>query len=128
MLQRVLYNDICRRTGNTLNERQAARLMKTVKYYMGEVHRVQGNKPVNTLNSEVLGATLSDYLLYLERSERSDGRSVVSAIEEGPGQQQQQGPQKQLEDRSRQDVGTAFLISKLPARNPNPALPCRISA
>ena len=114
MLQRVLYNDICRRTGNTLNERQAARLMKTVKYYMGEVHRVQGNKPVNTLNSEVLGATLSDYLLYLERSERSDGRSVVSDIEEGPGpqgpqgQQQQQGPQKQLEDRSRQDVGTAF--------------------
>jgi len=75
---------------------------------MGEVHRVQGNKPVNTLNSEVLGATLSDYLLYLERSERSDGRSVVSDIEEGPGQQQQQGPQKQLEDRSRQDVGTAF--------------------
>ena len=108
MLQRVLYNDICRRTGSTLNERQAARLMKTVKYYMGEVHRVQGNKPVNTLNSEVLGATLSDYLLYLERSERSDGRSVVSDIEEGPGQQQQQGPQKQLEDRSRQDVGTAF--------------------
>jgi hypothetical protein len=109
MLQRVLYNDICRRTGNTLNERQAARLMKTVKYYMGEVHRVQGNKPVNTLNSEVLGATLSDYLMYLERSERSDGRSVVSDIEEGPGPQgQQQGPQKQLEDRSKQDVGTAF--------------------
>jgi hypothetical protein len=108
MLQRVLYNDICRRTGNTLNERQAARLMKTVKYYMGEVHRVQGNKPVNTLNSEVLGATLSDYLLYLERSERSDGRSVVSDIEEGPGPQGQQGQQQQIEDRSRQDVGTAF--------------------
>jgi len=113
MLQRVLYNDICRRTGNTLNERQASRLMKTVKYYMGEVHRVQGNKPVNTLNSEVLSATLSDYLMYLERSERSDGRSVVSDIEEGPGPQgpqgqQQQGPQKQIEDRSRQDVGTAF--------------------
>jgi hypothetical protein len=108
MLQRVLYNDICRRTGNTLNERQAARLMKTVKYYMGEVHRVQGNKPVNTLNSEVLGATLSDYLMYLERSERSDGRSVVSDIEEGPGPQGQQGQQQQIEDRSRQDVGTAF--------------------
>jgi hypothetical protein len=115
MLQRVLYNDICRRTGNNLNERQAARLMKTVKYYMGEVHRVQGNKPVNTLNSEVLGATLSDYLMYLERSERSDGRSVVSDIEEGPGPQQQgqqgqqgQQQQQQIEDRSRQDVGTAF--------------------
>ena len=110
MLQRVLYNDICRRTGNTLNERQAARLMKTVKYYMGEVHRVQGNKPVNTLNSEVLSATLSDYLMYLERSERADGRSVVSDIEEGPGSQGQQGQQQQqqIEDRSRQDVGTAF--------------------
>jgi hypothetical protein len=56
--------------------------------------------------------------MYLERSERSDGRSVVSDIEEGPGtqgqqQQQQQGSQaqgapKQIEDRSRQDVGTAF--------------------
>ena len=113
MLQRVLYNDICRRTGNSLNERQATRLMKTVKYYMGEVHRVQGNKPVNTLNSEVLSATLSDYLMYLERSERSDGRSVMSDIEEGPGLQQQQGAQgqqqqQQIEDRSRQDVGTAF--------------------
>ena len=107
MLQRVLYNDICRRTGNSLNERQATRLMKTVKYYMGEVHRVQGNKPVNTLNSEVLSATLSDYLMYLERSERSDGRSVMSDIEEGPGLQQQQ-QQQQIEDRSRQDVGTAF--------------------
>ena len=42
-LQRVLYTDICRRIGGDLNEKQASRLMNTVKHYMGEVYRVQGN-------------------------------------------------------------------------------------
>ena len=115
MLQRVLYNDICRRTGNNLNERQATRLMNTVKHYMGEVHRIQGNKPLNSLNSEVLGVVLPDYIMYLERSQRSDGRSVVSDIEAGPGEpvESSRRPVAQIEDgppkgRLQQDLGSAF--------------------
>jgi hypothetical protein len=117
MLQRVLYNDICRRTGNNLNERQATRLINTVKHYMGEVHRVQGNKSLSALNSEVLGVVLPDYIMYLERAQRSDGRSVVSDIESGPGEvassQKAQQQQQQLEDlpsrgRLQQDLGSAF--------------------
>jgi hypothetical protein len=115
MLQRVLYNDICRRTGNDLTEKQATRLMNTVKHYMGEVQRVQGSKSVTVLNQEVLRVVLPDYLMYIERQQVSDGRSVVSDIEAGPGMpgmpSQGQG-QLQIENapsgRMQQDVGTAF--------------------
>ena len=111
MLQRVLYNDICRRTGNDLSERQASRLIKTVKHYMGEIHRVQKGQPANELNKEVLRVVLPDFILYLDRKQRDD-RSVVSDIEVGPGP----GPGPGLsddaetvpEDRRIQDIGTAF--------------------
>ena len=115
MLQRVLYNDICRRTGNDLTEKQATRLMNTVKHYMGEVYRVQGSsKSITVLNQEVLRVVLPDYLMYIERSERSDGRSVVSDIEAGPGDVRGEGKiQQQIEDapqtgRLQQDIGAAF--------------------
>jgi hypothetical protein len=119
-LQRVLYTDICRRIGGDLSEKQASRLMNTVKHYMGEVYRVQGNgRSVTDLNKEVLAVTLPDYLKYLERQSRTSGRSVMSDMEEGPGQaafnpEQQRGPVKQLEDtitverRSQMDVTNAF--------------------
>jgi hypothetical protein len=103
VLQRVLYNDICRRYGDTLNEKQATRLMKTVTYYMGEVHRVHGDKPIHFLNKEVLTVVLPDYVSYLERSERAP-RSAVSDIEVGPGQQ----GQEQSEVRQIQDIDNAF--------------------
>lgn len=83
VLQRVLYKDICRRYGGDLNEKQASRLMKTVDYYVTEVHRVHGNKNIQFMNKEVLEAVLPDYMSYLERHERSVTRSVVSDIEEG---------------------------------------------
>lgn len=86
MLQRVLYNDVCRRTGNDLNEKQASRLIKTVKHYMGEVHRVKGSSAtMNSLNTEVLSIVLPDYMMYLERNELSEGRVAVADIEAGPG-------------------------------------------
>jgi hypothetical protein len=113
MLQRVLYNDICRRIGGDLNERQANRLIKTVNHYMGEVYRVKGSDAISVgqLNKEVLQVVLPDYMMYMERSARSSGRSVVGDIEEGPGQQT--GPMKAIEDapaggRSQMDVSAAF--------------------
>jgi hypothetical protein len=102
VLQRVLYKDICRRYGGDLNEKQASRLMKTVDYYVTEVHRVHGNKNIQFLNTEVLGAVLPDYMAYLERSERSVTRSAVSDIEEGPPQQTKE-PRREI-----QDIDNAF--------------------
>jgi hypothetical protein len=85
MLQRVLYSDICRRTGGDLSERQAERLIKTVKHYMGEVYRVKGDSStVGVMNREVLQVVLPDYMMYMERTARSSGRSVISDIEIGP--------------------------------------------
>jgi hypothetical protein len=85
MLQRVLYSDICRRTGGDLSERQAERLIKTVKHYMGEVYRVKGDSTtVGVMNREVLQVVLPDYMMYVERTARSSGRSVISDIEIGP--------------------------------------------
>jgi len=108
MLQRVLYNDICRRTGSDLSEKQASRLIKTVKHYMGEVHRVQKGQPATELNKEVLRIVLPDYIMYLDRKQRDD-RSVVSDIESGSGSLDgTQEAATQPEDRRIQDIGTAF--------------------
>jgi hypothetical protein len=118
MLERVLYNDIRRRTGEELSERQAGRLIKTVRHYMGEVYRVQGpGKNINDLNREVLVTTLPDFIQYLQRQQRSSNRSVVSDIEAGPGPtpgqaQSQQQVTARIEDinikRTQLDVSTAF--------------------
>jgi hypothetical protein len=100
VLQRVLYKDICRRYGGDLNEKQATRLIKTVDYYVTEVYRVHGNKNIQYLNTEVLGAVLPDYMAYLERNTRST-RQVVSDIEEGPAEEE--GPRREI-----QDIDNAF--------------------
>lgn len=102
VLQRVLYKDICRRYGGDLSEKQASRLIKTVDYYVTEVHRVHGNKKIEFLNTEVLGAVLPDYMSYLERNERSSTRSAVSDIEEGPPPERDEGR------REIQDIDNAF--------------------
>ena len=109
VLQRALYSDICRRTGGDLNERQATRLMKTVKHYMGEVYRVRGDgTSVSVMNKEVLQIVLPDYLSYMERQALSS-RSAVADIEIGPavGSEPIAGT---IEDGPRQqmDVGAAF--------------------
>ena len=103
VLQRVLYKDVCRRYGGDLNEKQATRLIKTVDYYVTEVHRVHGNKNMQFLNKEVLEAVLPDYMAYLERNERSVTRSAVSDIEEGPAQKQDVGARREI-----QDIDNAF--------------------
>jgi hypothetical protein len=121
-LQRALYRDICRRVGGDLNEKQATRLIKTVKHYMGEVYRLNDNKTmgVSEMNKEVGVVVLQDYLTYMDRVKRGSASSVISDIEEGPGLQPQEAhPQVQarIEDirveRTQIDIGTAF--SKLQA-------------
>jgi hypothetical protein len=109
MLQRVLYSDICRRTGGDLSERQAERLIKTVKHYMGEVYRVKGDSStVGVMNKEVLQVVLPDYMMYVERTARNSGRSVVSDIEIGPGATEAPVIAGAITDGGRMDLDTAF--------------------
>ena len=113
MLQRVVYNDVRRRIGGDLNERQATRLMKTVRHYMTEVHRVKGDVPPSVLNKEVLAIALPDYISYLNRVQGSQGRSAVADIETGPvmGAQTVSGlltDTVTIEKRSQMDITTAF--------------------
>jgi len=120
VLHRVLYNDVRRRTGGDLTEKQASRLIKTVKHYMGEVYRVQGpQQSVTVLNKEVLQTVLPDYIQYLERQARGSGRSVVSDIEEGPGTKQEISGH--IEDRLQMDVGAAF--SRIQTSRAGPSRP-----
>ncbi len=111
MLQRVLYNDITRRIGSDLTEKQSQRLMKTVEHYMNEVNRVEaGNMGVKDMNREVLKLTVPDYMSYLERKQRSSARSVMSDMEEGPNQTIQMSGyiEDRTPNRSQMDVSNAF--------------------
>ncbi len=71
MLDRLLYDDVRRRTGANLDERQKQRLVKTVKHYMGEVYRVNANQSIQFLNKETLTAVIPDYMAYLRRETES---------------------------------------------------------
>lgn len=88
LLQRVLYADIVRRTGDDLTERQAKRLIKTVNHYVKEVARVQGtSKPVQALNSEVIRVVVPEFIEYMSNSEEGGtaartGRGEGSAAED----------------------------------------------
>lgn len=83
VLQRVLYNDLCRRTGKDLSEKQANRLISTVKHYMSEVYRVATpGQGVKVMNAEVLRVVLPDYMSYLDRNQRTSVESVSSVIME----------------------------------------------
>jgi len=69
MLDRLLYSDVQRRTGKTIDDTQKTRLVKTVKHYMAEVYRQ--NKTITSiqvLNKEVLTAVIPDYMAYLQRT------------------------------------------------------------
>ncbi len=98
MLDRLLYDDVRRRTGANLDDRQKQRLVKTVKHYMGEVYRVNANQSIQFLNKETLTAVIPDYMAYLRRetetktTTQSDVEVVTSS------------------DPLRTDVGTRFAI------------------
>lgn len=68
MLERLLYQDMQRRIGNDLNEKQRERLVKTVRHYMREVQDKAPGESVQYKNKEVLTAVVPDYLSYIRRS------------------------------------------------------------
>ena len=127
VIQGVVYKEVCKRIGGDLNERQATRLVKTVKHYMSEVYRVKGSREGKVaLNKEVIAASLPDYMSYLNRSAAA-GRSAVADIETGTESVQTVSgliTDKEtvtIEKRSQMDITTAFSelqTSRMPAAQP----------
>ena len=68
MLERLLYQDMQRRIGNDLTEKQRERLVKTVRHYMREVQEKLPGESVQFKNTEVLKAVVPDYISYVRRS------------------------------------------------------------
>ena len=125
VIQGVVYKEVCKRVGGDLNERQAARLVKTVKHYMGEVYRVKGGSNTSKvgMNKEVIAVALPDYMSYLNRSATAS-RSAVADIDSGNGAVQTVSgliTDKEtitVEKRSQLDITTAFSelqTSRMPA-------------
>lgn len=90
MLFRLLTNDMKRRTGTDLDDKQLVRLNKTIDHYMNEVsNHSKPNTAIPALNKEVLQSVIPDYISYLQRR-----RSSI--------------PDSEEMDKIREDVTTRF--------------------
>jgi hypothetical protein len=79
-LQTVLSQDFQERNGTPLNDQQIQRLSKTLNHYMSEVYQVQGEKPLQTLNRDVLSNTAKDFSQYLQRKELTKNTSPIKTV------------------------------------------------
>ena len=79
-LQTVLAQDFQERNGAPLNDQQVERLGKTLNHYMTQVYGVQGEKPIQNLNKEVLSASAKDFSQYLQRKELTKGSAPVKTV------------------------------------------------
>ena len=50
-LQTVLIQDFQQRNGSPLNDQQIDRLSKNLNHYLNQVYQVQGDKPLQNLNT-----------------------------------------------------------------------------
>jgi hypothetical protein len=64
---------------SAIPERIDSRIQKTVQHYMTEVSRIQGSKPVGTLNQEVLRETTASIDVWLKKQE-SSSPSVITTV------------------------------------------------
>jgi hypothetical protein len=79
-LQTVLAQDFQERNGIPLNDQQIDRLGKTLNHYMSQVYQVQGEKPIQVLNKDVLSASAKDFSQYLQRKELTKNTSSVKTV------------------------------------------------
>lgn len=79
-LQTVLVQDFQQRNGSPLNDQQIERLSKTLNHYITEVYRKQGDKPIQSLNKEVLTACAKDFSQYMQRKELTKNSSPVKNV------------------------------------------------
>jgi len=69
MIQGLLTDDFKRRIGSDLNEKETARLTKTIEHYMKQIYEDPNTAsfPVQALNKQVLQAVVPDFLSYIRR-------------------------------------------------------------
>lgn len=79
-LQTVLIQDFQQRNGSPLNDQQIDRLSKTLNHYLTQVYQVQGEKPLQNLNKEVLSASAKDFSQYMQRKELTKNTSPVKTV------------------------------------------------
>jgi hypothetical protein len=79
-LQTVLTQDFEERSGLMLNDQQADRMAKTLQHHMSQVYQVQGEKPIQVLNKEVLSLSAKDFSQYLQRKELTKNTSPVKTV------------------------------------------------
>jgi hypothetical protein len=79
-LYTVLAQDFQQRNGAALNEQQLDRLSKTLNHYLNQVYQVQGEKPLQGLNKEVLSASAKDFSQYLQRKEITKNTSPIKTV------------------------------------------------
>ncbi len=79
-LKTVLIQDFQERNNVSLSDQQQDRLSKTLNHYINQVYQVQGEKPVQTLNKEVLTASAKDFSQYLQRKELTKNISSVKTV------------------------------------------------
>ena len=79
-LQLVLLQDFQGRHGSPLSDDQRARLGKTLDHYLRQVYDKQGEKPLTSLNKEVLGACAKDFSQYMQRKEITKGSNPVKQV------------------------------------------------
>lgn len=79
-LRTVLIQDFQERSGESLNDQQLHRLSKTLDHYLNEVYTKQGEKPIQTLNKEVLTASAKDFSQYLQRKEITKTVAPVKTV------------------------------------------------
>ena len=78
--QTVLIQDFQERNGAALNDQQRNRLAKTLDHYLAQVYQVQGEKPIQSLNKEVLSACAKDFSQYLQRKEINKSTPAVKTV------------------------------------------------
>ena len=78
-LQTVLVRDFEERSGK-MDEQQINRLSKTLNHYITQVYQVQGEKPIQVLNKEILSACAKDFSQYMQRKELTKNTSVVKTV------------------------------------------------
>lgn len=79
VLQNVLIQDFQKRNGE-LDQPQRERLSKTLDHYMNQIYKVQGDKPIQTLNKEILTVCAKDFSQYLQRKELTSNTSPVKTV------------------------------------------------
>jgi len=85
MLDKLVYQDFQRRLGSALNEKQKARLLRTVHHYMEEVAEKGGDMSLQAMNKEVLTLVVPDFNAYLNRQNISSKSDVESRMKEDIG-------------------------------------------